>query len=97
MPIAVRRERLLAPGRDDGWALHHRPFVLVGRNHGEAVGFAAFPGRTVAIFIELPGTFAFGPAFSNRYASGLTVSRESHLERDPGRRRSREFGPIEER
>src|SRR5215831_14829267 len=87
----------LAPGRNDGRSPHHGPFVLVGRNHREAVGLAAFPGGAVAVFIELPVAFALGAAVAGGNAPDLAVSRESHLELYPGRRRCRELGPVEER
>src|SRR6202522_2767058 len=40
-----------APGRNDGRSLHDGPLVLVGGDHREAVGLAAFPGGAVAVFV----------------------------------------------
>src|SRR5712671_4389300 len=91
------RSPSLAPGRDDGRALHDGPLVLVGGNHGEAVGFAAFPCGAVAVFVELPAALAARAAIAGGDAPRLAVSRECHLEPYPGWRRRRELRPVEER
>src|SRR5579871_4250568 len=65
--------RSLAPGRDDCRTLHDGPLVLVGGDHGEAVGFAAFPGGTIAVFVELPDAFAPRAAI-NRKSTRLNSS-----------------------
>src|SRR5229473_5564022 len=87
----------LAPGRDDGRALHYGPLVRVGGNHREAVGFAAFPSCAIAVFVELPTALAPGAAVARGYAPNLAVGRECYLELYPGWRRGGELGPIEER
>src|SRR5215472_13556786 len=86
----------LAPGRDDGRAFHYGPLVLVGGNHGEAVGFAAFPGGAVAVLVELPDARAPRTAIAGGDTPNLAISRECHLELYSGRRRCGELCPIEE-
>src|SRR5262249_45749780 len=85
-----------APGRDDGWPPHDGPFVLVGCDHGEAAGLAAFPGRAVAVVVKPPTAFAFASAIAGGDAHDLAVRRKDHLERYAGRRCRDEFGTVEE-
>src|SRR5215470_3675452 len=94
--VEANRPCSLGPGRDDGGALHDGPLVLVGGNYGEAVGFAAFPGGAVAVFVELPAALAAGAAVPGGDAPSRAVSRECHFELYPGWRCGRELGPIEE-
>src|SRR5258708_11038618 len=77
--VKATQPRSLGPGRDNGRALHDGPLVLVGGNHCKAVGFAAFPGGAVAVFVELPVALAPGAAVTGGYAPNLALPRECHF------------------
>src|ERR1700722_9607760 len=85
---------LLAPGRHDGRALEHRPFVVAGGGHGEAAILAALPGGAEALLRELPGAFA-AVAGTDRLTLHLAVGGERHLEFETGGRRRRKGLAVE--
>jgi hypothetical protein len=52
---------LFAPSGHDGRAFEHRPFVVAGADHGEAIGAGACPGRAEAILGQFPGPSPLAP------------------------------------
>ena len=87
----------LAPHRNHGRALHHRPFVLAGSHDDEAIGLGALPRGAEAGLVELPGAGVLDAGFAGRLARHLAVGRERHRVFDVLWRRGGERLAVEER
>ena len=90
-----KRGCLFAPGRHDGRAFEHRPFVVTGADHREAAIPAALPHGAEAVLRQLPRPLA-PAAGADRLAFHLAVGRERHLEFQIRRRRGRKGLAAEE-